>query len=109
MKEGKVNDEYILSSNNLCVTNVDIKSVESMDKESQSSLQEIVKMAIQITTDQVEADAKAIADKEQQEALFKIQMQKNDDERASESFRRTLYELENQTKVIKKSGIAIAE
>lgn len=80
-----------------------------MDKESQASLQEIVKMAIQITTDQVEADARSIADKEKQEALAKIQFQKADDEKAAESFRRQLYELQNETKVIKQSGVAIAE
>lgn len=38
MKDGKVQDRYFFHSNNLVVDNVDIKSVESMDKESQASL-----------------------------------------------------------------------
>lgn len=42
MTDGKVNDEYFFPSNNLSVTNCDIKSVESLDKESQQSLREIV-------------------------------------------------------------------
>jgi len=38
MEHGKVRDKYLFSTNNLVITNVDIKSVESMDKESQASL-----------------------------------------------------------------------
>lgn len=109
VKDGKVNDEYFFPANNLCITNCDIKSVESLDKESQQSLREIVNMAIQITTDMSEANAKAQAAKEQQEAEAQIQKQKNEDERQSEKFRKELYEYQNQTKVIQKSGIAIAE
>ena len=72
MEHGKVKDRYVFETNNLVITNVDIKFIESMDKESQASLQEIVKMAIQITTDQVEAEASAAAEKEKQEALAKF-------------------------------------
>lgn len=63
--DGKVKDSYEFPSNNMVVTNCDIKSVESLDKESQQSLREIVNMAIQITTDMAEANAKAHAAKEQ--------------------------------------------
>lgn len=66
-------------------------------------------MAIQITTDMAEANAKSLAAKEQQEAEAQIQKQRNEDERQSEKFRKELYEFQNQTKVIQKSGIAIAE
>ena len=68
MEHGKVKDRYVFTTNNLVITNVDIKCIESSDKASQQSLQEIVKMAIQITTDQVEAEAHAAAEKEEQEA-----------------------------------------
>lgn len=95
VKDGKVNDEYFFPANNLCITNCDIKSVESLDKESQQSLREIVNMAIQITTDMSEANAKAQAAKEQQEAEAQIQKQKNEDERQSEKFRKELYEYQN--------------
>lgn len=93
MDHGKVKDRYLFTTNNLVITNVDIKLIESMDKESQASLQEIVKMAIQITTDQVEAEAQAAAEKEKQEALAKFQMSKTEDDKAAEVFRKTLYEL----------------
>lgn len=56
-----------------------------------------------------EANAKSLAAKEQQEAEAQIQKQRNEDERQSEKFRKELYEFQNQTKVIQKSGIAIAE
>lgn len=109
MEHGKVRDRYIFNTNNLVITNVDIKFIESMDKESQASLQEIVKMAIQITTDQVEAEALAAAEKEKQEALAKFQISKTEDEKAAEVFRKALYELENETKAIQKQGVAVAE
>lgn len=109
MEHGKVRDRYIFNTNNLVITNVDIKFIESSDKESQASLQEIVKMAIQITTDQVEAEALAAAEKEKQEALAKFQISKTEDEKAAEVFRKALYELENETKAIQKQGVAVAE
>lgn len=34
MEHGKVRDRYIFNTNNLVITNVDIKFIESMDKES---------------------------------------------------------------------------
>ena len=109
MTDGKVNDEYFFPANNLVISNVDIKSVECVDEESRQSLKDKVKMAIQITTDQVEADAKAQADQETQEALGQIAMQVAEDEEASQSFLKSLYDLQNQTNTIKKQGLAIAE
>lgn len=109
MEHGKVKDRYVFETNNLVITNVDIKFIESMDKESQASLQEIVKMAIQITTDQVEAEASAAAEKEKQEALAKFQISKTEDDKAAEVFRKQLYELQNETKAVQKQGVAVAE
>ncbi len=66
-------------------------------------------MAIQITTDQVEAEAQALAEKEKQDALMQIQKCKTEDDQAAEGFRKSLYELQNQTKAIQKQGVAVAE
>ena len=58
-----IKDEFVLYKNNMVVTNVDIKSVEPVDENTNVSLQKTVTMAIEITTKRQEASARHAAEK----------------------------------------------
>ena len=55
---GKIRDEYMLPTNLLTVTNVDIKNVVPIDEKTKESLLKTVTLAIEITTNRQEAGAR---------------------------------------------------
>lgn len=57
-ENGKVRDEYVLTKNNLVVTNIDIQKVEPIDQKTRLSLKETVALAIEITTKNQEETAR---------------------------------------------------
>ena len=57
-EENKIKETFRFSQNNLVVTNVDVQSVEPVDKNTLDSLQKSVQMAIEITTNSQEAAAR---------------------------------------------------
>jgi len=61
-QEGKINDLLYFASNGLCVTNVDIQTVEPVDEKTKKSLQMSVTKTIEMTTKMQEAEAKKQAD-----------------------------------------------
>jgi len=107
--KGKVNDLYRFKSNNLCLTNVDIKLVEPEDPKTHESLKKSVTLAIEITTNMQEAEAHRAAQKQEQEALEVLKKQKIEDEVAAESDKMKLLNIMAECDSIKTSGQAIAE
>lgn len=106
---GKVNDVYKFKSNNLCLTNVDIKLVEPEDPKTYESLKKSVTLAIEITTNMQEAEAHRAAQKQEQEALEVLKKQKIEDEVAAEGDKKKLLNIRAECDSIKTSGQAIAE
>lgn len=108
-QNGKVNDVYKFKSNNLCLTNVDIKLVEPEDPKTYESLKKSVTLAIEITTNMQEAEAHRAAQKQEQEALEVLKKQKIEDEVAAEADKKKLLNIKAECDSIKTSGQAIAE
>jgi major vault protein len=108
-QNGKVNDLYQFKSNNLCLTNVDIKLVEPEDPKTYESLKKSVTLAIEITTNMQEAEAHRAAQKQEQEALEVLKKQKIEDEVAAESDKKKLLNIRAECDSIRTSGQAIAE
>jgi major vault protein len=108
-KNGKVNDLYKFTTNNLCLTNVDIKVVEPEDPKTYESLKKSVTLAIEITTSMQEAEAHRAAQKQEQEAVEVLKKQKIEDEVAAESDKKTLLNILAECDSIRISGQAIAE
>jgi major vault protein len=108
-QNGKVNDLYRFKSNNLCLTNVDIKLVEPEDPKTYESLKKSVTLAIEITTSMQEAEAHRAAQKQEQEALEVLKKQKIEDEVAAEADNKKLLKIRAECDSIKSSGQAIAE
>lgn len=108
-QNGKVNDVYKFKSNNLCLTNVDIKLVEPEDPKTYESLKKSVTLAIEITTNMQEAEAHRAAQKQEQEALEVLKKQKIEDEVAAEADKKKLLNIMAECDSIKTSGQAIAE
>ena len=107
--EGKVGDSFFFKSNGLNVFNVDIKSVEPVDKKTRQRLQETVNQAIEITTKMQEQEAQRIADKHMQEAEGILERQILQDDAKIEESKKELLKYETASKEIEKKGVAIAE
>merc|ERR1712137_1327546 len=84
-EEGKINNEFIFPANNLCITNIDIQSVEPVDQRTRDSLQKSVQLAIEITTKSQEAAARHEAERVEQEARGRLERQKIADEAKARS------------------------
>lgn len=108
-ENGKVNDIFRFESNNLCLSNVDIKIVEPEDPKTYESLKKSVTLAIEITTSMQEAEAHRAAQKQEQEAVEVLKKQKIEDEVAAESDKKTLLNIKAECDSIKISGQAIAD
>jgi len=106
---GKVNNEYLFSANNLAVNNIDIQSVEPVDSRTRDSLQKSVQLAIEITTKSQEASARHEAERLEQEARGKIERQKIMDEAEAEKARKELLQLQAQSAAVESTGQAAAE
>jgi len=107
--DGKVNDKYVFKSNNLSLTNVDIKIVEPEDPKTYESLKKSVTLAIEITTNAQEAEARRAAQKQEQEALEVLKKQKIEDQVAAESDMKKLLTIMAECDSIQSSGVALAE
>ena len=80
----KVLDSFKFPSNLLSVTSVDIQCVEPVDQRTKDSLMKSVQLAIEITTNAQEAQAKHEAQKIEQEAKGKLERQRIHDEAQAE-------------------------
>merc|ERR1712063_12534 len=107
--EGKINDEFVFTANNLSITNIDIQSVEPVDQRTRDSLQKSVQLAIEITTKSQEAAARHEAERIEQEARGRLERQKITDEAEAEQARKELLQLQAQSAAVESTGQATAE
>jgi major vault protein len=106
---GKVKNKFQFSANNLCITNIDIQSVEPVDQRTRDSLQKSVQLAIEITTSSQEASARHEAQRLEQEAKGRLERQKIADEAEAEKSNKDLLQLRAQSAAIESTGQATAE
>jgi major vault protein len=108
-EKGKVKNKFQFSANNLCITNIDIQSVEPVDQRTRDSLQKSVQLAIEITTSSQEASARHEAQRLEQEAKGRLERQKIADEAEAEKSNKDLLQLRAQSAAIESTGQATAE
>lgn len=109
LKDGKVGDRLKFAANNLVVTNVDIQSVEPVDKSTRESLQKSVQLAIEITTSSQEARARHDAHAEEEAAKGRLERQKLKNQAEAEAERANLLRLQAESAAVESSGQATAE
>ena len=108
-EHGKVNSQVRYPANNLVITNVDIQSIEPVDRHMQESLSKSVQMAIEIATQSIEAQASHEAKRQEQVARGHLDRQKLANETAAEKARMELYELQAISAAVESTGQAKAE
>jgi len=105
----KVNSNLTFSANGLFITNIDIQSVEPVDHRTRDSLQKSVQLAIEITTNSQEANARHEAMRIEQAAKGKLERQKLTDDAKSEEVRRELSRLQALSATVEITGQTTAE
>lgn len=107
--DNHVRDELRFEANALVVNNVDVQSVEPVDQRTLESLQKSVQLAIEITTQSLEAKAKHEAKREEEEAMGRLERQKLQNEAQAESQRKQLLQLRAESAAVETQGQAKAE
>jgi len=62
-ENGKIKDQYVMDSNGMTITNLDIKRIEPIDQKTSDALKQTVSLAIECVTQQVEDQAMRTATK----------------------------------------------
>lgn len=106
---GKLNDNFMIMANCLCITNIDIQNVEPVDERTRESLQKSVQLAIEITTKKQERNARHDAEGIEQDARGKIERQKILNLKDAEEARQDLIQLQAESAAIQSTGTAKAE
>jgi len=96
-------------ANRLVISSIDIQAVEPVDSKTRESLQKSVQLAIGITTQSQEAEARHAAERTEQEARGLLERQKIQDEASAEKARRELLQLQVESAAIESTGTAKAE
>jgi len=104
-----VNKRLLFPQNNMVLTSIDIQSVEPVDQRTRDALQKSVQLAIEITTNSQEAQAKHLASRTEQEAKGHLERQKITDEAEAEKERRNLLLLQALSSAVESTGQAKAE
>lgn len=107
--DGQILDQFVFTANNMCITNIDIQSVEPVDERTRESLMKSVQLAIEITTKKQERNARHDAEEIEQDARGKIEKQKINNQKEAETERMMLIDLQGACKAIETSGSAKAE
>ena len=100
---------FKFAANNLVITNIDIQSVEPVDQRTRDSLQKSVQLAIEITTKSQEAAARHEAERKNQAATGRLEIQKINDEAKAEEERVELLRLQAKTISVEATGQATAD
>eukprot|EP01059_Diplonema_ambulator_P034761 TRINITY_DN795_c0_g1_i4.p1 TRINITY_DN795_c0_g1~~TRINITY_DN795_c0_g1_i4.p1 ORF type:complete len:919 (+),score=467.97 TRINITY_DN795_c0_g1_i4:45-2801(+) len=103
------NSALIFPTNGLVINNVDIQSVEPVDQKTKDSLMKSVQLAIHITTQGQEAQAKQRATEEEQKARGELESQLIRDKASSEKERMELLRLKAESQAIETTGAQRAE
>jgi major vault protein len=106
-REGK--EEFYFPANGLCITGIDVISVDPLDDKTKDALQKAVKIAIAITTQTQQAAAQQQADKIAEKAKGKLRMQELQDEADVENSKKKLEVIRCQTDAVKTTGLKVAE
>jgi len=107
--DDETKNKFEFKQNNLCITNIDIQSVEPVDQRTRDSLQKSVQLAIEITTKSQEAQARHENARLEQEAVGRLERQKINDEAEAEKSRRGLILLQTETAAVESTGQAKSE
>jgi len=108
-ENGKVCEKLPFTANNLMITNIDIQSVEPVDHRTRDSLQKSVQLAIEITTNSQEANARHEAMRIEQAAKGRLVRQKLTDDAKNEEVRRELTRLQALSATVEITGQTTAE
>lgn len=106
---GKINDSFDFPENGLSITNVDIQSIEPVEKQTKERLQESVTLAIEITTQNEEAKARHASERQAQEALGQLEKLKIENQAKVEEENNKLYQLRSDTEIVSIEGNALAK
>jgi len=106
-EDGKVS--RALKINKLSITNIDIQSVEPVDHRTRDSLQKSVQLAIEITTNSQEANARHEAARLEQIARGRLDRQKITDDAESEKAKKELIRLQALSATVEITGQSTAE
>jgi len=106
---GVERNNFLFTSNNLVITNIDIQSVEPVDQRTRDSLQKSVQLAIEITTQSQEASARHEAERKEQEAKGLLERQKIHDSAEAEKAKKVLLQLQANSAAVESTGQATAE
>ncbi|KAL4231031.1 hypothetical protein ACF0H5_008614 [Mactra antiquata] len=106
---GSMLDYLKFEANNLVVTSIDIQSIEPVDRKMSDSLTKSIQLAIEISTNSVEAAAQHEAMRNEQEAKGYLERQMLTNEKESEKERCKLVELKAITAAVESTGQAKAE
>ena len=106
---GKINDSFDFPENGLSITNVDIQSIEPVEKQTKERLQESVTLAIEITTQNEEAKARHASERQAQEALGQLEKLRIENQAKVEEENNKLYQLRSDTEIVQIEGEALAK
>lgn len=108
-EDGLPKTELTFETNRLCITNIDIQSVEPVDSKTRDALQKSVQLAIEITTKSQEASAAHDAARLEQQARGILESKKIKDESMAEGLRKELFSLKALSAAVESTGQATAE
>jgi len=108
-EKGKIRGECFFKMNNLIVTNVDIQTVEPVEKTTLENLQKAVTLAIEISTKSLEAQYRFESDRAEQSAKGELQKLEIEAKARAEESNKILLQLQAECKGIQNTGLAKAE
>lgn len=108
-KSGSMNSSLKFDANNLVISSIDIQSIEPVDRKMSDSLTKSIQLAIEISTNSIEAAAQHEALRTEQVARGHLERQKLTNEKESEKERCKLLELQSVTAAVESTGQAKAE
>jgi len=106
---GKVGESLCFEANQLLVTNIDIQSIEPVDQTTRESLQKSVQLAIEITTESQEANARHVAKEKEEVAKGALVQKQIRNETEAELERKKLLEMRANSSAVETLGKARAE
>ena len=99
---------FLIKTNSLLITSVDIQGVEPVEETTRQSLEMSVKLSIDITSKTQEDKARHEAERLEQQAKGEREKQAIDDEAKAESERIKLYRFQAESASVETTGKAIA-
>ena len=108
-ESGKIQNEFHFPENSISITNVDIQSIEPVERQTKERLQESVTLAIEITTQNEEAKARHASERQAQEALGQLEKLRIENQAKVEEENNKLYQLRSDTEIVQIEGEALAK